>query len=497
MPGMKPTRVVVLGGGTAGWMTAAALARLLPRVAKVHIVESAEIGIVGVGEATLPHLRAFIATLGIDEVEFMAATHATYKLGIEFCDWGRIGDRYFHPFGTFGNPLNGVGFHHYWLRRHAEGRKDSFDDYCMASCLARANRFALPPGDGDDVTTSYGYAYQFDATRFAPYLRGRAIADGVMRTEGRVVHVERDLESGDVTALLLEDGRRIAGDLFVDCSGFQSLLLGRALGEQWQDWSHWLPCDRAVAIPCASPPGPVAPYTRVAAMPFGWRWRIPLNHRVGNGYVYCSGHLPDNDAAAALLEAIEGAPLAQPRVLRFRAGRRERSWVNNVVAIGLASGFLEPLESTSIHLTQVAITDLIELFPHGGILGPEREAFNRSVDWEYDRVRDFLVLHYHATTRTDSPFWDQVRTMPVPDTLAAKIALFREAAEVESYTKGLFLAPSWLAVYLGQGIVPRRWDQRADQPEGPALDRALDAVRRAIAEAVAAAPDHAEMLASR
>ena len=497
MTGMEPTRVVVLGGGTSGWMTAAALARLLPGVAQVHVVESAEIGIVGVGEATLPHLRAFIATLGIDEAEFMAATHATYKLGIDFRDWGRIGDRYFHPFGTFGNPLHGVGFHHYWLRRHAEGRQDSFDDYCMASSLARANRFAPPPADSEDLTTRYGYAYQFDATRFGPYLRERAMADGVARTEGRVVEVERDAESGDVAALLLADGQRIAGDLFVDCSGFRSLLLGDALGEPWQDWGHWLPCDRAVAVPCASPPGPVTPYTRVAAMPFGWRWRIPLSHRVGNGYVYPAAHLSDDAAAAALLEAIDGEPLAEPRVLRFRAGRRERSWVKNVVAVGLASGFLEPLESTSIHLTQAAITNLIELFPHGGILGPERDAFNRSVDWEYDRVRDFLILHYHATTRADSPFWDQVRTMPIPDTLAAKIALFVEAAEVEGYTKGLFLEPSWLAVYFGQGIVPRHWDQRADRPDGAALDRALDGARRAIAEAVAAAPDHAALLAAR
>ena len=494
MAEQAPVRVVVLGGGTAGWMTAAALARLLPGQAAVHVVESAEIGIVGVGEATLPHLRGFLATLGIDEADFMAATHATYKLGIEFRDWGAPGERYIHPFGTFGQPLAGASFHHFWLRARAEGRRDSLEDYCYPIALARADRFAPPPAGGPPHLTDYNYAFQFDATRFGPYLRDRAIAAGARRTEGKVVAVEQHPESGDVTTLVLESGQRIDGDLFVDCSGFRSLLLGRTLGEPWEDWSRWLVCDRAVALPCAPPDGPVTPYTQATAMPDGWRWRIPLRHRVGNGYVYSSAHASDDAVSQALLAAIEGEPLAEPRILRFRAGRRRRSWVANVVGIGLASGFLEPLESTSIHLVQAAISELIELFPTGPDAAVERDAFNAATDHEYDRVRDFLILHYHATRRAGSAFWDAMRAMPIPDSLAEKIALFRASARVETHGKGLFFEPSWLSVLIGQGIVPDRWDQRADQPDAAGLARALDGLKAGIARAVAAAPDHAAML---
>jgi tryptophan halogenase len=488
-----PVRVIVLGGGTAGWMTAAALARLLPGIASVTLVESAEIGIVGVGEATLPHLRGFLTTLGIDEADFMRATRATYKLGIEFQDFGRIGESYCHPFGDFGRPLNGVAFHQFWRRMASAGAAAPLDAYSYPVALARAARFAPPPTN-DPQGLGYGYAYQFDATRLGPYLRDYATQRGVRRIEGRVATVER-ADNGDVAALVLADGRRVAGDLFVDCSGFRSLLLGETLGEPWQDWAHWLPCDRAVALPCGAPPGKIEPFTRAIAMPAGWRWRIPLQHRVGNGYVYSSAHLDDDAATQALLGAIEGRPLAEPRLLRFRPGRRTRSWVRNVIGVGLASGFLEPLESTSIHLAQVAITDLIELFPTRRDYDVERDAFNASVDCEYDRVRDFLILHYHATTRDDLPFWDHVRTMTVPDTLAEKIALFRATGHTPSYTKGLFLEPSWVAVFIGQGIVPERWDQRADLPPADQLGRAMAALRRTIDARVAAAPDHAAALA--
>jgi tryptophan halogenase len=484
-------RVVVVGGGTAGWMTAAALASLLPRACHVHLVESEDIGIVGVGEATLPHLRAFIERLGIDERAFMQATGATFKLGIDFRDFGRIGDTYIHPFGTFGRALNGVGFHHYWRRLAAAGVAADLGDYSAGVVAARMNRFARPSGDATDPTTSYGYAYQFDATRFAPFMRRHAEAHGARRTEGRVVSAERNGSSGHVTALVLEDGRRVEGDLFIDCSGFRALLIG---GEPWEDWSRWLPCDRAVALPCTSPPGPIEPYTRATAMSAGWRWRIPLRHRVGNGYVYSSAHLSDGDAADALLATIEGEPLADPRVLRFRAGRRRRSWVGNVVSVGLASGFLEPLESTSIYLAQMAITQLIEHFPLGGATEADRAGFNREVDLEYDRIRDFLILHYHATTRDDSPFWNHVRTMAVPDSLRDKIELFKETGHVSRYAHGLFLEPSWLAVYLGQGVIPRRWDARADLPAVDGLARAMEALRTGIRTAVEQMPDHRAVL---
>jgi tryptophan 7-halogenase len=327
-------------------------------------------------------------------------------------------------------------------------------------------------------------------------MRDYATARGAVRTEGRVVDVELDGESGEVRALKLESGERIEGDLFVDCSGFFALLIGKTLGAPWEDWSHWLPCDRAVALPCTSPEGPIEPYTRATAMEAGWRWRIPLQHRIGNGYVYSSAHISDEAAAEAILAAVEGEPMAEPRVLRFKAGRRKESWVANVVSIGLASGFLEPLESTSIYLAQAAILRLVELFPIGSIDPADRAEFNRLVDWEYDRIRDFLILHYHATTRDDSDFWNHVRTMEVPDTLQEKMELFRHAGRIAKYSEGLFFEPSWLAVYIGQGVIPYGWDQRADHFRAAELGAALDRLRGRISASVAAMPDHAAFLAS-
>ena len=484
----NPVRVVVVGGGTAGWMTAAGLVGLLPAACTVTLIESEAIGIVGVGEATLPHLRLYLERLGIDEAAFMAATEATYKLGIEFRDFGAIGDRYIHPFGTYGRPLGGVAFHHYWLRRAQAGAMPPIGAFSAGVTAAEQRRFERPGSDPNDPTTSFGYAYQFDATRFAPFMRDWAEARGAARIEGRIVDVAR--EGDTVRAVTLDDGRRVEGDLFIDCSGFRSLLLGDALGEPWEDWSHWLPCDRAVAVPCASPDGVIEPYTRATAMPAGWRWRIPLRHRVGNGYVYASGHVSDDEAAAALLAGLDGPVLAEPRFLRFRAGRRRRSWVGNVVAVGLASGFLEPLESTSIYLVQAAITSLIEHFPDRRVTDVDRDGFNAAIDAEYDRIRDFLILHYHATTRADSPFWNHVRTMAIPETLADKLALWRGSAQVSKYSHGLFLEPSWVAVYLGQGVVPDGWDPRADLPDAAGLDRALGSLARAIADRVAAMPTH-------
>jgi tryptophan halogenase len=489
--------VVIVGGGTAGWMTAAALVRLLPRACSVRLVESAEIGIVGVGEATLPHLRNFVENLGIDEADFMRATHATFKLGIEFRDFGALGDSYLHPFGDFGRAIDGIPFLHYWLRMRAAGRRDDLFDYSVANVMAAAGKFVPPSTDPASLLSAISYAYQFDSTLFGPYLRLYAEARGARRTEGKVVEVERDGASGDVASLRLESGERIEGDLFVDCSGFRSLLLGGTMGEEWEDWSNWLPCDRAVALPCVSPPGPILPYTRATAMPAGWRWRIPLQNRVGNGYVYSSAHVSDDEAAAAIAAAVEGEAMAAPRLLKFRAGRRRRSWVGNVVGIGLASGFLEPLESTSIYLVQGAIAQLVELFPIGGIEDCDRDEFNRVTDVEYDRIRDFLILHYHATSRGDSSFWNHVRTMDVPDSLADKIALFRRAGRIAKYSQGLFFEPSWIAVYLGQGIVPEGWDQRADAAEQNGLARAMDRLHARIREAVAAMPDHRAFLAGR
>jgi tryptophan 7-halogenase len=487
------TRVIILGGGTAGWMTAAALVNQLGHACEVRLIESEDIGIVGVGEATLPHIRFFVEALGIDEADFMKATHATFKLGIAFHDFGSVGTHYLHPFGSFGAPLNNVPFHHYWLRLHAAGRGGEIWDTSICNVMTDQCRFE-PPQDGGAL---YNYAYQFDATLFGPYLRNYSISRGAVRTEGKVVDVEVDSESGNIAALKLESGERIEGDLFVDCSGFRALLIGQTLQEEWEDWSHWLPCDRAVAMPCMPANDQLEPYTRAHAMSAGWRWRIPLQHRVGNGYVYSSAHVTDDAAADALIAAVEGQPMADPRVLKFRAGRRKRSWSRNVVSIGLSSGFLEPLESTSIYLVQGAIAQLIEMFPIGRVREADIAEYNRAVDVEYDRIRDFLILHYHATTRDDSSFWNHVRTMDVPDSLHEKIELWRRSARVEKYSQGLFFEPSWIAVYLGQGIVPEEWDQRVDAPGLSELDAALNRLRRQIAERVALMPSHREFLSRR
>jgi tryptophan halogenase len=455
-------RVVVVGGGTAGWMTAAALVKLLPERVSVHLVESEAIGIVGVGEATLPHIRAFNERIGIREADFMAWTRATFKLGIEFIDWGAIGDNYIHPFGTFGLGGGEVDFHQYWLRLRQEGVPVAdLQQFSMGVQVARQNRFELPNGNPGSIGSTFGYAYQFDATLFAPYLRHLAESQGAVRTEGKVVKVNLDGESGDIASLTMESGEVIEGDLFIDCSGFVSLLIGKALGEPFQDWSHWLPNDRAVAMPCRTET-PLSPLTSVIAMPAGWRWRIPLQHRTGNGYVFSTNFISEDEAADALVNAVEGEKIADPRLLKFKAGRRERSWVKNCVAVGLASGFLEPLESTSIYLIQQAITFLIELFPDKPVSSIDRDEFNRLIDLEYDRIRDFLILHYHATTRDDTPYWDYVRTMSVPESLLTKMELFRRRGRVVKYREGVFLDASWIAVYLGQGVVPEGHDLRAD-----------------------------------
>lgn len=471
-------------------MSAAGVAKLLPGTASVTLVESEDIGIVGVGEATLPHIRAYVERLGIDEAEFMKATHATYKLGIDFRDFGRIGESYIHPFGSFGEEVAGVGFHHWWLEQRQRGSAGDLGDYSLAVAAARANRFA-PPAQDMSLASTYGYAYQFDATLFGPFMREFGIANGVTRIEGLVTSVERDAETGNVTALVLKDGRRIEGDLFIDCSGFRSILLGQELDEDWQDWSHWLPCDRAAAMPCTHETSDIRPYTVATAMPAGWRWQIPLQHRMGNGYVFSSAFCDEDKACETIRNAAEGEPLADPRILRFRPGRRTRSWSNNVVGVGLSSGFLEPLESTSIYLAQMAITYLIELFPENGTVDArDRDEFNRLVDMEYDRVRDFLILHYNATTRDDSEFWNHVRTMKLPDSLEDKMELWRRAGRIEKYSDGLFYDASWIAVYIGQGLMPERHDARASLGDPARIGAALDGLKRAIASEVSTMPGH-------
>ncbi len=487
-------QVLIVGGGTAGWMTAAALSHMLcGQNVDIRLVESAEIGTVGVGEATVPHIRFFNAKLGIDEADFMSRTKATFKLGIEFRDWGRKGDSYIHPFGVFGDEIDGVAFHHLWARMHHLGSADPIEAFSLPVLAARMNRFAFPASDPDDLRSTYSYAFQFDAGLYAAYLRSYSESRGVVRSEGKIEQVARHPDSGFVTSVTLESGEEIAADLFIDCSGFRGLLIEQSLETGYDDWSHWLPCDRAVAVPCATQ-GALSPFTRATAMDAGWIWRIPLQHRVGNGHVYCSTYISDDDAAIALTGQLESDPLAKLNFLRFKTGKRKKQWSKNVVAIGLSAGFLEPLESTSIHLIQLAIGRLLDLFPDKGWDPMNETEYNRLMDLEYERVRDFLILHYHATERDDTPFWNYVRNMPIPDSLAHKMASFRERGLVVNYRDGMFLDASWIAVYLGQRVVPQNPDPLGMELEEGHVQSKLAALKRDLSAAAATLPPHSDFI---
>ena len=462
----------------------------------IDLVESAQIGTVGVGEATLPHLRFFNQRLGIDEPEFMQRTQATYKLGIEFANWGRLGDAYIHPFGDFGRSINGIGFHHYWLRMREEGRGLDIGDYSLPVVAARGNRFAYPSDDPESVLSSYSYAYQLDSSLYAAYLREFAEARGVRRHEGIVNDVELDPESGFIRAVTLDDGRELSGELFIDCSGFRGVLIEQALHAGYEHWSHWLPCDRAIAIPTENA-GAVTPYTRATAERAGWRWRIPLRHRTGNGHVYSSDFTNDDDALSALLDGVSGEALAEPNYLRFATGRRKKMWQKNCVAIGLSAGFLEPLESTGIHLIQLAIMKMIELFPDTDFDPAYATEFNRSMQLEIERIRDFLVLHYTATDRNDTEFWNYCRTMEKPHDLQERMDLFRARAHVVRYTEGLFLEPSWIAVYLGQRIVPKHYDPRVDAHSSESIAGQLERLSKLIRSAADSLPTHDALLSEK
>jgi len=493
-------RIVIVGGGTAGWMCALAMARQLPAAAYgITLIESDDIGTVGVGEATLPHIKRFNDSLGINEAQFMRETRATMKLGIEFRDWSQPGQGYIHPFGAFGEPWGGVEFQHHWIRAQKSGAPSSaLEDYSYSVAAARANAFEFPNEDKTSIRSTYSYAYHFDAGLYSAFLRTLAIEAGVQRMEGQVCDCAREPLTGDISELTLKSGARIAGDFFVDCSGFRALLIEGVLGVKWQDWTHWLPCDRAYAVQCERTDA-LTPYTRSTAQRAGWIWRIPLQHRVGNGYVFSSRFISDSEAQQSLLGALEGQALGAPRLLRFSPGRRLCAWSQNCVAIGLASGFLEPLESTSIFLIQAAVVDLINLMPapHSRRSDPRlANEFNRLSDMQYDRVRDFLILHYMANRRFGEPLWDYVRAMPVPDSLHDKLELFRSRAALPNYQFGLFARDSWLAVLIGQGIEPSNYDRMADTLPVEALDEKLTAFRERVRTNVAAMSSHSEFIAN-
>jgi tryptophan halogenase len=479
----EPLEIAILGGGTAGWMTAAALVSLIPPThCRVRLVESEEIGIVGVGEATFPEIKYFNDALGIDEAEMMRATKAAFKLGIEFVDWGFKGSRYIHPFGAHGPPNMAHLFHHQWVRALGLGLKSHIEEYSFAAQAARNCRFEFPQTGRPTINSAYTYAYHLDAGLYGAFLRGLAEKRGAVRTEGKVLEVIQDAESGDIRSLVLESGETISGDLFIDCSGFRSLLLGNALGVGWEDWSKWLPCDRAFAVP--SERDELSPYTRSTAMEAGWRWRIPLQHRTGNGYVFSSSFIGENEAADSLMRSLETKALGEPRLLKFQTGRRTMTWKKNCVAVGLAGGFFEPLESTSIYLIQIAIMRLVPLLPGKSIDPRLRDEFNRLMDLQYERIRDFLILHYKLNSRDDAEIWRYCAAMDVPESLTRKIELFRHSAIIEKYRDGLFTPISWLSVFTGQGLIPENYSPLADTiPEKKLLSQ-LDEFRTEIRDRV-------------
>ncbi len=486
-------KVVIVGGGSAGWMAAAALSRLTSSGVSITLVESEQIGTVGVGEATIPPLLDFNNALGLNEMEFVAATQGTFKLGIEFVDWGKLGDRYIHPFGKFGRPTYGLNFHQIWLRQRLLGKAESdpgpIDDYAIAIAAARRGRFTKPVANPDAVLSGLGYAYHFDAGLYAAFLRKFAEARGIKRIEGRIGSVRQDPENGFITAVELEDGRAIDGDFFVDCSGFRSLLLGDTLGVPYRSWKHWLPCDSAIAIPTA-PAGEPIPYTRSSAEAGGWRWRIPLQHRVGNGHVFSSAQTDDETALQRLMDGLDAPVIGDPRTLRFTAGRREKLWEKNCVAIGLSAGFIEPLESTSIHLIQSGIFRLMSLFPDKGFSPREISEYNRRLVEEYEHIRDFIILHYKATERDDSDFWNHVRLMDIPDSLAERLELWRGKGRIFRENNSLFTEESWIAVLLGQNIIPQAADPLVAMLPVGETTQFMSNMRKIVGQTAEAMPTH-------
>ena len=490
----KIRKIVIVGGGTAGWMSAAALSKVLANdYCKVELVESDAIATVGVGEATIPQIATFNGLLGIDEDEFVRETQGTFKLGIEFIDWGQLGDSYVHPFGVYGLPIESVPFHHYWFKMYKEGRFKNLEDFSLACKAAKAGKFSRPQDIPNSPLSQINYAFQFDASLYAQYLRRNSEKRGVVRTEGKVVEVHQRADDGFIESISLEDGRNIQADLFIDCSGFRGLLIEQTLKTGYQNWSHWLPCDRAIAVPCAKQGAP-EPYTRSTARDAGWQWRIPLQHRTGNGHVYSSQYMSDQDAEDVLLNNLDGEPLANTNKLRFEAGRRNQFWNKNVVAIGLSSGFIEPLESTSIHLIQSGIAKLIGLFPNRDFNQVDIDKYNQQSIYEIEAIRDFIILHYKATKRNDTPFWNYCRNMPVPDTLQEKMDLSKSSARIYRENEELFSEPSWLAVMFGQGIVPDSYHPLVDAYDSNGMHKYLRGIAAVIDRSIGSMPNHEDFI---
>jgi tryptophan halogenase len=495
--GMAIENIVIVGGGTAGWMAAAALSKLsAKRKLTITLIESEVIGTVGVGEATIPPFLDFNRLLDIDEREMLAAVQGSFKLGIQFVNWGKVGDSYIHPFGAYGYQMEGISFHHVWHKYRTAGDPRPIQLFNMETMAAFFGKFARTEDYQRDDLPPVNYAYHLDAGRYAAYLRSYSEKRGVIRREGKVTDVALDGQSGFVTSVTMDDGTVHHGDLFIDCSGFRGLLIEQALNTGYEDWSHYLPCDRAVALPCVREDGSgPLPYTRATAHSAGWQWQVPLQHRNGNGHVYCSSFMEPDEALDILVRNMAGKPGAEPNHLRFVTGRRKKFWNRNVVALGLSAGFMEPLESTSIHLINTGINKLIALLSLDGVTPVQESAFNRLTGKEYERIRDFLVLHYNATTRDDSEFWNYCRTMAVPDSLTEKIELFRHNGQIFREDDELFTETSWAAVMMGQGIMMGGHNAMAEALAEPATGKELDAIQQSIQFVAQHMPTHGDYLA--
>lgn len=488
-------KIVILGGGTAGWMAAAALANHLKNTdSSITLIESSEVGTVGVGEATLPGIRVFNKSLGINEQEFIRATQATYKLGIQFNNWREDGAQFFHPFADYGVPIDGLNFYQCWLRSKREGNEHNLEEYCLPLQLARRGRFAQPHPQPSSPLGAYYYAFHFDATLYARFMREYSEKLGVIRIDGLLQHVAINKESGYIESLRLNNNELICGDFFIDCSGFKGLLIEQALNTGYEDWSHWLPCNSALAVQSKSSLAPT-PYTITTAKNAGWQWRIPLQHRVGNGYVYCNDYISDAAVQDELLRSLDGAATTEPKQLRFTTGRRKKFWNKNCIALGLASGFMEPLESTSISLINTGIKRLLNFFPWQGINDAQVAEANREAQLEFERIRDFLILHYKANQRHDSGFWDYCRNMKIPDTLAHKMAIFKQNGITINHEFESFESSSWITMYQGFGIEPVMYDHRVNQINSNELKNHLEQMKASIELAAERASTHADFIA--
>ncbi|WP_037503083.1 tryptophan halogenase family protein [Sphingomonas jaspsi] len=484
--------IVIAGGGSAGWMAAAALSRFLGGAATITLIESDMIGTVGVGEATIPQIHHFNNALGIPEAEFLRETNASFKLGIEFVGWREEGHGYIHGFGLLGRAVGILPFRDLWLKGRFDGTADELGVYNFNDVAARADRM-IGLGHSPSSVRDLVYAYHFDATLYAAYLRKMAEARGVTRLNAVIQSVERDADSGDISALVLDGDRRVEGDFFIDCTGFRSVLLGETLGVPFDDWSHWLPCNRALAVPCERA-DPLHPYTRSTARQAGWQWRIPLQHRTGNGHVYCADYLSDDEATSILLDNLDGKPLGDPRPIKFTTGRRKEAWSHNCLALGLAAGFMEPLESTSLHLIQTAISRFLKMMPSSNSEQKVRDAFNRQIAMEWQQIRDFLILHYTVNQREGQPFWDYCRSMTLPDSLVEKIGMFEESGAVVKDDGELFTEEGWTQVMVGQGLEPRSYSPLARGIDGKELGLFLSSLAESYRQRAATLPTHEQWI---